>query len=186
MGAGAYSPSGFLRGWNSGNQFGYRAILSRQPAGPLVLPSARVEAMWRWNFARHAISDEVERRLDELPPCYVPPIHAVRTGETDVKTLVIWDLDMAIAIPEVDLVVTAVDREARALPSSEVFGALAIHTTWPADHEVDDKMPIGMTTRLVDTMSPAATAKLRAAMRPFKPICRLSLDQVLDAELVSR
>jgi hypothetical protein len=46
---GEYSLAGFLGGWNAGNAFGYRGMLSHddldQPI--LTVPSAQIEILWR-------------------------------------------------------------------------------------------------------------------------------------------
>src|SRR5262245_29767647 len=41
MNEGEYSADGFLRGWNTGNEFGYQSILSQSPDHqPMTLPTA--------------------------------------------------------------------------------------------------------------------------------------------------
>lgn len=58
MGDGEYSTEGFLRGWNVGNTFGYRAILSQDSGQTsLSLPSSQIEVLWRWNFGGTAERD---------------------------------------------------------------------------------------------------------------------------------
>lgn len=53
MGEGEYSSEGFLRGWNSGNRFGYRSMAQDPTAeGPFALPAATIEKIWRWNYTR--------------------------------------------------------------------------------------------------------------------------------------
>ncbi len=62
MSDGEYSPEGFLRSWNKGNEFGYRALLESGAEGDfLTLPTAAIENSWRWNYQRaqkqHEIGD---------------------------------------------------------------------------------------------------------------------------------
>ena len=187
MGEGSYSPEGFLRGWNNGNRFGHRAILTMDEApSPLTLPSARVRGIWQWNRGKDLNAEAMIDLIDEVPPCFLPTIMLFQTGEREVKTLVIWDTKMAIAIPEVDLVLTTTDDGAPIVaPANDILGIVGVHTTWKPDFEVIEGMAVGLTTRLVDEVSPQVTAKVSAAMRAFKPLGRLGPDTVLDAELVA-
>jgi hypothetical protein len=185
MGDGPYSPEGFLRGWNAGNRFGYRAIVGHAEATPpFMLPQARVEGMWRWNYGKDQASEHMLDLIGEAPPCFVPTVMPIQTGETEVKTLVIWDAQMAIAIPDVDLVLTLDDAgEAIVVPTSDALGIVEVHSTWDENHDVGGGFRTGLRAWLVDELSPATSQKLRDACRPFQPIGRLSPDQVLDAEL---
>jgi hypothetical protein len=187
MGQGPYSAEGFLRGWNNGNRFGYRAILTMDEAPvPLTLPAARVRGVWQWNRGKELNAEGMIDLIDDVPPCFLPTVMLFQTGEREVKTLVIWDTKMAIAIPEVDLVMTMTDDGAPIVAqANDIFGLVGVHSTWKPGYEIVEGMPIGLTTRLVDEVDPKVTAKVRAAMRPFEPICRLSPDSVLDAELVA-
>jgi len=188
MGQGPYSPAGFLRGWNAGNRSGYLAIMSMPEAPtPLTMPSARVRGIWQWNRGKDLNTEHMLDFVGEVPPCFLPTVMFVRTGEHEVKSVVIWDTKMAVAIPsEVDLIVTTGDDgKLIAAPTSDVLGLLRVHTTWAADFELAKGMPIGLTTRLFDEVSPEVTAQVRAAMRRFEPRGRVSPDAVLDAELVA-
>lgn len=187
MGEGPYSPEGFLRGWNAGNRFGHRAIMTMDDApSPLTLPSARIRGIWEWNRGKDLNAEAMIDLIDEVPPCFLPTIMLFQTGEREVKSLVVWDTNMAIAIPEVDLVLTTTtDGGPIAAPANDVLGMLKLHSTWKPDYEIVEGLPVGLTTRLFDETPENVSAKIRAAMRPFKPIARVSPDSVHDAELVA-
>jgi hypothetical protein len=186
MGDGPYSPAGFLRGWNAGNRFGYLAIGGMQDSPrPLTLPSARVESMWRWNFAKERTAEHFEDRLDELPPCFVPTIMPFQVADHEVQTAIVWDLEMEIAIPDVDLVLSTTEGGIQAVPLRDVLGLLPVHSTWGPEEEVADGVRVGIATTLVEAMPIGVTRRLRGALRPFKPLARLRPDSVLDAELVA-
>lgn len=187
MGQGPYSGAGFIRGWNAGNTFGHRAIMSGESAPtPLTLPAVRVEGLWRWNFAKADTTEHFFDLIGEAPPCFVPTIMYFQTGEASVSSLVVWDTKMAIAIPDVDLVLTTIDGGAPIVaPTSDVLSMLKVHTTWKPDYEVTSGQPVGLVTRLIDDVPPDLSLKIRAAMRPFQPMRRVSPDEVLDAELVA-
>ncbi len=54
MEEGPYSPEGFIKGWNAGNAFGYRAVLksNKDQPPPFTKKTAELEAAWLWNFHR--------------------------------------------------------------------------------------------------------------------------------------
>lgn len=186
MGEGPYSSAGFLRGWNHGNRFAHRAILSQHDAKPLTLPAAKLEGIWRWNMAKEVTQDHMTDLIGDAPPCFVPTVKVFQVGETEVQSIVIWDVEIAVALPDVDLVVTTnTAGESVAMPPKDVLGVVTVHSEWRADYAVGDGLSVGLRTWLIDELPRAATKKLRAAMRPFQPLGRPGLDQVLDAELVA-
>jgi hypothetical protein len=183
---GSYSAEGFLRGWNAGNELGYRSFMSEEsPPPPLTMPSARLEGVWRWNMAKDRAADHILDLIGDAPPCFVPTVMLFQTGETEVQSLVVWDGEMVVAIPDVDLVLMTETGEPIVAPTKDLLGMLTVHSEWKSDYEVGGGLRVGLRTWLIDTVSPATTAKLRKAMRPFEPVGRPSLDQVLDAELVA-
>lgn len=98
MGEGEYSEDGFLRGWNAGNEFGYRATFSRDPLQAVhTLSSARIEACWRWNF-------DSERRQDELGDDVFVPRILFFNQSGEVQTGAAWGDGIPILLPVVDLV----------------------------------------------------------------------------------
>lgn len=98
MGDGEYSTAGFLRGWNAGNAFGYRAILSQDSAQRFyALPSSQIESLWRWNFNRKERQNEIGETV------FVPRILFCDAGE-EVQTAVVWGDGIPILLPAVDLV----------------------------------------------------------------------------------
>jgi len=186
MGDGPYSPEGFLRGWNAGNRLGYRAILTMDGAPtPFTLPSARVRGIWHWNGGKDLNNEAMTDLLDDAPACFLPTVLLLQTGEHEVKTAVIWDTKMAIAIPDVDLVLTRGEEGLLAVPTNDLWGLLPVHSRWNPEFTIAEGMPVGLATRLVGEVPADVTARVRAAMQPFQPLSRLGADRVLDAELVA-
>jgi hypothetical protein len=184
MRQGPYTPEGFLRGWNRGNQFAHTAIARTDPKRPLALPAARNAAMWRWNYAKAAFFDELMELVGEVPPCFVPTVRTLLVeGRAGVQRIVTWDLDMAIAIPEVDLVVSMQDGALVAAPWRDVMLLLEPQTHWDADRPVGT-LPIGMETDLFDQTPKRLEQKLRALMQPIEAT-RVAADAIHDAELVA-
>jgi hypothetical protein len=104
MGDGEYSAEGFLRGWNAGNAFGYRAMISQDHAQTfLTLPSSRIEALWRWNFNRELV------QVDIADKAFVPRIFFFE-ADRNVQTAVAWGDGIPILLPAVDLVLVPRQR----------------------------------------------------------------------------
>jgi hypothetical protein len=110
MARGAYSAEGFLRGWNAGNLFGHRAILSQAKGHEAVaparfdsLPRAVLDRVWRWNYQR----SRLQERLGE--GIFVPGIRIVRHDDRPM-TFIVWGDAIPEAVPEVDLLVLVRDE----------------------------------------------------------------------------
>jgi len=105
MGRGAYSPEGFLSGWNDGNRFAYSALAAQGAMGADVpgssLPAARLEHAWRWNLNRGRLQEELNA-MDVFVPKIMTLLH-----EGEVKTFVVWGDAMPAALPDTDLIVMA-------------------------------------------------------------------------------
>jgi hypothetical protein len=99
MGEGPYSAEGFLRGWNAGNQFGVRVMVSQQGAdvNP-TLPEAELMRIWRWNSQRQSLQQELGEAV------FVPQISLVEL-EGHARSFVVWGDAIPITLPRVDLVV---------------------------------------------------------------------------------
>ncbi len=187
MGKGPYSAEGFLRGWNAGNEFAHKAIASNEGVErPLAQAAARNAGVWRWNYAKDEILDELELNLGDVPPCFVPTVMmVVPEGTSEVKTIVVWDVQMAIAIPDVDLVVTHDERGLFAADRAAVLAAVTVDTVWEADRELASGRTLGLRASLVDELDELAAKRVRTLMKPLSAT-RVAADQVLDAELVEK
>jgi hypothetical protein len=98
MGEGEFSAEKFLSGWNAGNEMGYRAYLKEQLAEEVFsLPTAQIEACWRWNMAKDALQEAFGESL------FVPKLFFFRHGN-GVKSAVVWPDGIPIAMPDSDLV----------------------------------------------------------------------------------
>src|SRR5262249_32274818 len=87
-----------LVGWNAGNEFAYRAILSQDPTQRfLTLASSQIETYWRWNYRRALRQREVG------DTAFVPRIFFFDV-DGQVRTGVAWGDGIPIVLPVVDLV----------------------------------------------------------------------------------
>jgi hypothetical protein len=102
MADGEYSRDGFLRGWNTGNEFGYRTI-GKAPHPPHLLSSVAIERFWRWNFERG------KKQEDAGEGIFVPRVIFFSLLE-GVASCVVWGDAIPILLPEVDFVVIVRDE----------------------------------------------------------------------------
>lgn len=190
MGEGAYSRAGFLRGWDHGNAFAVRALLSLDLEGrePIrALPMSCVRGVWRWNQARAPYMDRIGE-LDLLS-CYAPTVYLMepKSSPGEVFTAVLWAEAMPLALPEVDVVLAASSPEEpmRLVPLDELRPHFAGHPARGGEFAVLDGGPleVGLRHWLIESPGPALVEALATRGAPAE-LVRLSADMVLDRELV--
>lgn len=185
MGEGPYSPAGFLKGWNAGNHFGYRACLgeeSRRPDHVFSLPRAKNAGVWRWNYVYDAAYAHLEDNQDTLPPCFYPTAMLFIDERMQACTGVIWTCDMPIVMPHVDYVITQNPKEKGliAAPVEAVLLLCEVHSEWTTETELGSER-CGMHAWLVE--APSNPDAIISKMKPVK-LQRAATDQVLDREWV--
>jgi hypothetical protein len=96
MGDGPYSREGFLRSWNAGNRFGFRAAgSSSKPPPPWPADPALIEAIWKWNHGRKALQKTAGDQV------FVPRITwFLPEGASDPVPAVNWTDRVPTMIPE--------------------------------------------------------------------------------------
>lgn len=101
MSDGEYSSERFLGGWNAGNEFGYRAMLSEELSEPIfTAPAVEIEAAWRWNFTKPALQEHLGEDV------FVPTIMWMARGDS-VETMIVWGDGYPVAMPMVDNIIIA-------------------------------------------------------------------------------
>lgn len=187
MGEGPYSSAGFLRGWNAGNRFAHRAILSQNDEAQTfhVLPGARLQALWRWNYQRERVTDYIGTL--EMLPCFVPKILVALVGG-NLRTLVIWDGTIPILLPDVDTILVARAGRPMRVARLALDHALATWRIRPADDELEDGMRLGLPAREVvfedDEVPPELTRAIDEHAIPWDGE-GVAWDQLHDEELIS-
>lgn len=182
MGDGPFSEEGFLRGWNAGNVFGYRAILRTdpQPSEPHSRPTAELEAIWRWNFEK----ESVQQKLGES--VFVPRIFWVIL-DGKLKSAAVWPDGIAELVPVVDLYF--IEREqlaprrfftkkkdsclAHRRDLEAVFGPFQLNGYSLPCHMFDQQLPSKKVKRFVEGLR-----------TPAQKPNGIAMDQVLNRELV--
>jgi hypothetical protein len=181
MGEGEYSREGFLRGWNTGNELGYRAVLSqKENETVLSVPAAKLDALWGWNFAK----DDLQNQLGE--GVFVPRIAFLASGGM-LKTAVAWIDGIPVAMPEVDTVLIPRRDLAPRKPLSQKQDIAS--ATWNELQPLFSGFPVKvgfLPYRLLKYNEvPASIGAFIKNLRPMssKPEI-VPVDRVLDAELI--
>jgi hypothetical protein len=100
MGQGEYRRDKLLSGWNFGNEFAYQAILLRHDdirQGIATLPKDKLHDVWRWNYHRASLQDEIE---DDK---FVPRIMFLLV-DGRLSTAIVWGDGVPMVFPAVDYV----------------------------------------------------------------------------------
>lgn len=185
MGDGEYAPGGFLKGWNAGNQFGYRALAAQQAdAKVLTLPTSEIEASWTWNFRREARQDKVGEEA------FVPRIMFLDDAGA-VRTAVAWGDGIPILLPTVDCLIIPRQRlsapAVRADKIEEIDDIVVVG--WREMEKLIVKYPcLGGSPPCYklfydDTPSEIATF-IRQRKPPEKMVTGVAFDQVLNREMI--
>jgi hypothetical protein len=108
-----FSAESFLKGWNAGNRFAYRAILGNEEYDQeaMTYPAARLHEIWSWNYER----DELQNRLGD--DIFVPRIYFMKVDDKIVTTT-LWPDAIPICLPKVDFVLV-LRKELSSQPDSE-------------------------------------------------------------------
>jgi hypothetical protein len=178
MGEGEFSTDGFLSGWNHGNAFAYRAMISQKPEQRLLtLPTAKIEACWRWNSAK----DELQEQLGE--GIFVPRFLFIERAGA-IATTVAWPDGIPVAFPESDVVLIK-RQQIRLLESVEDRVLAEWSDVVPILHNFPLKQGALPYRLLGYTSVPSAVAsKLREFQAiPDKPV-GVHVDRILNTELV--
>jgi hypothetical protein len=191
MGRGAYSPAGFLSGWNTGNEFACVSIVAqvKKDAGSegslfnTVLPSAELERCWRWNVAR----GDLQRELGD--DVFVPRISFLRR-DGGIRSFVVWGDAMPVALPDVDVLMLVRQQlaprrlflfkpqDVAIARFSELAPLLALGTAVAA--------PVPHRVFRWDA-PPAAVRDFFTARTPFRGgQLGVPVDKILDAELMEK
>jgi hypothetical protein len=96
MGEGEYTPLGFLRGWNCGNEVGYKGLLQNEKTAPFPLPAQQIEVYWKWNYSREEFQESLG---DDI---FVPRIMFISLGGI-VEPVIIWTDGIPTIIPELNI-----------------------------------------------------------------------------------
>jgi hypothetical protein len=183
MGTGEYDPELLKSGWHHGNEFSYSTIL-RHPKGPASvssLPSASLLNAWSWNLKRQAFQDELGLTK------FVPGVDFVLL-EGAIGTAAIWPDGIPIAVPDVDYLIVPRKELAprRLIRRVEDRTIVALKDALPVLQKYGTPDTRG--TLILDYDAPPGEIATYVTSLPMdkREVKRLSADQVLDRELVTK
>ncbi|MEZ5943637.1 MAG: hypothetical protein R3C18_19760 [Planctomycetaceae bacterium] len=178
---GPFSVEGFLQGWNTGNRFGYRAILtSHPPEDTHVYPTTDLERIWRWNYRLDRLQEQEGEML------FVPRYMFI-TKDGVTRSMVVWPDAIPILIPQADFVYILRD-ELSLKPQAEDHREMTL-VKWDQVESLVSSFPFDGEAgcyRLDYASAPLAVVQHIQSL-PIHPLgsnVGLSLDRVLNAEIV--
>ena len=182
MGDGPFTEEGFLRGWNKGNAFGYRAILrsDKPPKEVYARPREETGAIWRWNYEKENTQQTFGERI------FVPRIFCV-VADGALCSAAVWPDGIAELVPAVDLYFIDRDRLApRRLFTRKKDSCLVRRSELEAALGPFESTKYPLPCRLFDHQEPSKEVRkfVGEIRSEAKKSSGLAMDQVLDRELV--
>jgi len=183
MGEGEYQSDKLISGWNHGNEFAYRAILEKPESRKnlLTLPTDRLDAIWRWNYDRSKLQEEVGDTK------FVPRISLVLV-EGRLSTTIVWTDGIPMVFPPIDYVIVYRQELAprRLLKRTPDFALLS----WRDTLALLEPYMLKYSGRAFSLNYTRAPEKVSAAVRSLEAMTLrpefVAMDAVLDSELVEK
>jgi hypothetical protein len=181
MGSGGFDRKKFRSGWLHGNEFGYQSILKDNPE-VFSLPTNKLEDIWSWNIRKESLQEEVTEDV------FVPSIMLFKF-QGKVITACVWPDAIPSIIPPVDMLLIG-RKELAPRKMFKKVEDMAI-SDWndvnPLLERYKQKM-LGDAYYLYYHAVPNEIKKHIKELSTFNisSLERLSVDQVLDAELVHK
>jgi hypothetical protein len=167
----------FLDQWNDGNRFAYRAMLDDPDESVHTWPSRRLREVWEWNYSRPSEDEQ------DAQGVFVPAIFADEVGG-DTQSVAIWPPQCPILLPAVDAVLVPLAQRGKA---SEDLALVPWAELSPIAKAYQVKATGLPRYRLAfDEPPPEVAAFLAKKRKRTGEINGISLDQVLDRELVDK
>ena len=167
----------FLKAWNEGNRFGYRAMV-KEAGAVHTWPAKRIREVWEWNYTR---PQEDAPQLDEY---FVPGVFAADfDGHT--RSVAIWPPACPVLLPAVDALLVPLAQSGKA---SEDVALVPWDEVLPVVKPYEQRSQGLLRYRLVfvdDGWPAEVTAFLSKRRKPAGKLNGVALDEVLDEELVT-
>jgi hypothetical protein len=181
MGSGDFDAEKFRSGWLHGNEFGYQAILKDHP-DVFSLPTQKLEDVWYWNINKDSLQEKMEYDV------FVPSIMVLK-HENKVLTACVWPDAIPSVIPPVDILLIG-RKELAPRKLFRKIEDMAI-STWDAVEPLLNKHKKEMQGSAYCLFYYDVPTEIKAYIKQLKNIEvssleRLSVDQVLNAELVEK
>jgi len=185
MGDGPYSTNGFLKGWNTGNEYAYEAILTMQAPSHkfYTLPANEIEWVWRWNFSIASTQASFGESL------FVPRIMPLLING-ELHTVVVWGDGIPELIPEVDMLLIIRD-ELAPVPANGVHQKDKCLVLQNSVNEIlaplsDDGYALRVRKPTYNVAPDAVRKFIRSLPQTTDHITGVAMDSILDGELVHK
>ncbi|MBU1310288.1 MAG: hypothetical protein KKE30_12250 [Gammaproteobacteria bacterium] len=181
MGSGDFNSEKFTSGWLYGNEFGYQSILKDHPE-VITLPTEQLEAVWSWNIQKERLQEEVEEDV------FVPSIMVLNYKGRAV-TACVWPDAIPSIIPPVDILLIGRNELAPRRLFKKVED-MAIGP-WSDIQPLLERHKSKMQGQAYYLFYQSVPTEIRKCVQSLKPVdrqtlARLSIDQVLNRELVKK
>lgn len=181
MGSGDFISEKFTSGWLYGNEFGYQSILKDHPQ-VISLPTEQLEAVWSWNIQKERLQEEVEEDV------FVPSIMLLNYKGRAV-TACVWPDAIPAIIPPVDILLIGRNELAPRRLFKKVED-MAI-SPWSDIQPLLERHKSKMQGQAYYLFYQSVPTEIRKCVQSLKPVdrqtlARLSIDQVLNRELVKK
>jgi hypothetical protein len=169
----------FIKAWNYGNRFAYRAMLRGEEAGAAdgpvhTWPSKKIRDAWEWNYSRPANENRVDGNV------FVPGIFAEEV-RGELWSVAIWPPECPVLLPEVDGVRLPLAQQGK---GSDDLTLVAWEEVLPVVKRYVEKGKGIARYRLDFEDWPAEVANFLGKKRRMVEGEGVGLDEVLDREMV--
>jgi hypothetical protein len=166
----------FLKAWNDGNRFGYRAMLSETTDPVHSWPSKRIRQVWDWNYNRHALQQKLGEDI------FVPGIFAADIDGQPLSVIV-WPPECSIVLPTVDALLVPCEQRGKLSEEVALVKWSQISSWLGPFQEKAEGLP---RYRLdFDKWPKELKAFLETRRPPADQLNGIALSDVLDSELVA-
>ena len=175
---GVFTRVEFLRGWNAGNAFAYRAMLKERAEPVSTWPSERIRQVWEWNYSRGLVQEQLGENI------FVPAIFAVEVDQ--LLAVAIWPPGCPILLPTVDAVLVPVNQDDE---ESQDLALVRWDELLPIVRPYEEKQEGGGLGRyrLAFDQWPSDLASFLGQPRTkVENLNGIGLDQILDQEMVEQ
>lgn len=184
MGDGPFTTDGFLRGWNKGNEFAYRAFLKMEDGPEVVasLPTAELDSIWGWNYAHKQYQEKLGERV------FVPRIMFL-TIDSKLCSVSTWAEGIPSLLPITDGLL--IGRKPTGFRRLFKRDWESCYVPFEAARRVLPSQPVASTYArpaiLLDYVSPPSEiVQFIKSLKPMEQFDGIHPSQVLNRELVER
>jgi hypothetical protein len=176
---GVFTVAGFLKGWNQGNAFAYRAMLQERSEPVSTWPSERIQQVWEWNYSRSAVQEQLG---DDI---FVPSIFAAQV-DGQLLDVAIWPPGCPILLPTVDAVLVPVNQNDEESQDLALVRWEELLPLLGAYEEQPEGGGLGRYRLAFEQWPPNLASFLNQPRTKIENLNGVGLDEILDQEMVEQ